>query len=318
MLNYRWGGLLLLGLAGMAPAANLPDAKLLWEQAEARENHITYSATSESGEGKQRILLKVYQQTNPDGTWYKRIDTEVNGSVSICIINDSGYYSLYPESHEAILSDYDYSDAAVDYSEGATYTVRDGRIQGVPCYIVTRQAVSNDRQYRRFLEKIPRELQRYLSQKDLRAMYADSFPAITIRYIDKNNLFIYGVERYAPNGKLLSRLDQENVDFSPKFARDLFMVPESYKILVAKSVVDVSMLRIAIDTKRIDAQLKKERLEKSRPGWLTRMGRSISQGGQVIARGFASPWSIGTQVLFWLAVGLLALVGVAKWKQHQG
>lgn len=231
-LSLAFFSVLLLANNIFAKNVTSKEAKNILAKALKLQKTRSFAATKSSGEGK--IFQKIFQRLNSDGTTYKRV--EIKCSVlptRLFIKNDSGRFDIFENLNIALKSNFEQT--FMDYDKYASYTIKTGVYKKIPCYIINKKIEANEDTFQIFIKGLPDALKKGRTPKQLKRDFEDSFFAVIVYHIGKEDSFIYSVAFYTINGKLSSENSYKTVNLNPKLSDSLFVVPSNSSIEIANN-----------------------------------------------------------------------------------
>jgi len=275
-IAVAWHIALFLSIESAFPgdSAGLPDAGTILQKAREADTRITFQGTIPLGDwGK----LYVTQQANPDGTYYRKMETVSDTPHSITLFNRDGYFEVVDDTAVKSVLGAD-GQRFPNYDAHSSYLIRTEEYLHRPCYVITKTIPINSDTFRVFQDSLSDEERRGKTEAVLKTEFANQLRAKTIYIIDQINHFTYVAEEYFSSGKLDQITAYEEVNFNPAFAPDVFDIPAGVKkIILAKDASDRIKKIGDLIFEKINQKYRKNPVKQklSGPGVVNRLYQSL-------------------------------------------
>lgn len=270
-----------------------------------------------------------YNQALPDGTNNTRYEEKAKeggvpgGDTFTVIKNAEGMFRIhtghvYKLNFEEVEKGFTFKDMPTQ-GESADYKIQDDTVGGHDCYRITKRIKPDAAAFENYKKFLPEWYVRK-NQSQLKNECKEQFPVVQVYYIDKKKLLPWKYEFYNIGGKKVFAQEFQKIDVLDKISPDLFTIPpdanvqiyndpDNYEKASKEAVFEV--VKEHIKTKSVEV-LKKE-FQKKQEDARKDAGPGLTAGiSSYIDANFNSIIPILSTVLFWLAMGLFAFVGIYK------
>lgn len=272
-----------------------------------------------------------YNQALPDGTSNTRYEEDakkggVPGGETLTVIkNAEGTFrihsgNVYKLNYEEAEKGFTFKDVPTQ-GESADYKMQDDTVGGHDCYKITKRIKPDAAAFENYKKFLPEWYVRK-NQGKLKNECKEQFPVVQVYYIDKKKLLPWKYEFYNIGGKKVFAQEFQKIDVLDKISPDLFAIPSDANVQIysdpdnyekASEEAVSEAVKEHIKTKSVEVlkkELRKEQ-EKARKDQLAGPGFFAGISAYIDAN-FNSIIPILSTVLFLLAMGLFAFVGIYK------
>lgn len=237
------------------------EAKEIYARSKESMKKMSYKSTLVENKGKVKTTRIIYHKVNPDGTNDQRFESISQGSSPfIMITNKDGNFQFIGNT---ALKQYieDARRETPEQEEQATYSLAEGAHRGIPCYIITRKKEPDEKQFKRYTERLTDAQKKDKSPEELKESFDKSFGVTEVCYIGKNDGFNYEYAYYTIHGKKMS-IDFGDVELNPVLDDKLFKIPDNFTVRVAKNQDEWFKIFMELYNKEREPMMKKLRQQR--------------------------------------------------------